>query len=76
MQYKYTENTAHSKWFTHFKSKHINFTFEDKAGRNISLGQPTFMPVVIWSKIKNNNRNNKTIAYLELKEQEWEGWYI
>lgn len=52
MQYKYIENSAHSKWFTHFKSKHIIFIVEEKAGRNITLGQPSPMPVVIWSKIK------------------------
>lgn len=56
MQYKYTENPAHSKWFTHIKSKQIIFIFEEKVGRNISSGQPTLVSVVIWSKIKNNNK--------------------
>jgi len=70
MRYKYTENSAHSKWFTHFKSKHIIFIFEEEAGRNISLAQPTPISVVIWSKIKNNNKTNKKVAYLKLKEQD------
>lgn len=52
MQHKYSENSAHSKWFTHFKSKHIIFIFGEKAGRNIYLVQPTPISVVIWSKIK------------------------
>lgn len=67
MQYKYTENPAHSKWFTH-KSKHIIFIFEEKVGRNISSGQPTLVSVVIWSKIKNNNKAKNKAGCLGLKE--------
>lgn len=78
MQHKYSENSAHSKWFTHFKSKHIIFIFGVKAGRNISLVQPTPLSVVIWSKIKKkqhyHNKNNKKIAYLKLKKQDWQCW--
>lgn len=71
MQYKYTENSAHRKWFTHFKSKHIIFIFEEKAGRNISLAQPTPVPVVMWSKIKNkNDKNNNKVTCLKLKKQD------
>lgn len=70
MQYKYTENPAHSKWITHIKSKHIIFIFEEKVGRNISSGQPTLVSVVIWSKIKNNNKAKNKVGSLKLKEQD------
>lgn len=67
MQYKYTENSACGKWFTHFKSF---FIFEGQVGRNISLVQPTPLPVVIRSKIKNNNKNNNKVTHLMSKEQD------
>lgn len=70
MQYKYAENPAHSKWFTYIKSKHIIFIFEEKAGRNISSGQPTLVSVVIWSKIKNNNKAKNKAGCVKLKKQD------
>lgn len=30
MQHKYTEDSAHKKWFTYFESKHIIFIFEEQ----------------------------------------------
>lgn len=70
MQYKYTENPAHGKWITHIKSKHIIFIFEEKVGRNISSGQPTLVSVVIWSKIKNNNKAKNKAGCLKLRGQD------